>query len=121
MSTEEGADQEPYYPQWEGANQVFAIANCFQNVNHGMAHWDRTYCITKSIEWGGYFVLSCLLGFLLALHCIMYKKINRRCSFKIFKRNHVQILTLSLILTVTLFIKLSFMMEWGDLVLLLMA
>ena len=95
--------------------------NCFQNVNHGMDHWDTGYCVTKALEWFGYLVLSCLICFLLVLHCIMYKKINRRCSFKIMKRNRVQILSLSLLLTVTLFIKLTFIMDYADLVLLLVA
>ena len=28
-------DEIEYYPQWEGANQVFAVPNCFQNAAHG--------------------------------------------------------------------------------------
>lgn len=86
-----------------------------------MIHWDRGYCISKAIEWANYFVLSALLTFLLVLHCIMYKKINRKLSFRIFARNRIQIILLSLLMTVTLFVKLTFIMDYADLVLLLMA
>ena len=86
-----------------------------------MAHWDKTYCISKTIQWINYVILTCLLSFLLTLHCIMYRKINKRWSFLIFKRNRVQILTLSVILTSSLLIKLTFMMDYMDLVLLVFA
>ena len=86
-----------------------------------MDNWSYFYCVSKTIEWFNYLVLSCLLGFLLALHCIMYKKVNKRCSFKIFKTNRVQILSLSLLMTGALFVKLSFRMKYADLVILLVA
>ena len=110
-----------YFPEWEGANQVFEIANCFQNVNHDMANWTYAYCITKTIEWVNFLILSILIGFLLALHCIMYKRVNKRWSFLVFKRNRVQILTMSLLMTSVMFVKMTFMMEYADLVLLLLA
>ena len=54
-----------------------------------MQHWSRVYCYAKTIEWVNYFILTCLLSFLLTLHCIMYKRINQRCSLQILKRNRV--------------------------------
>jgi len=80
-----------------------------------------TYCVFKAIEWINYLILGCLLAFLLILHFIMYKKINRRWSFRIFKRNRVQILSLSLTMTLILFVKLTFLLDYADLVLLLFA
>ena len=74
---EKTQDEHFYYPQWEGANQVFAIQNCYQNVKHGSANWDIIYCIGKTVEWVNYFLLSILLAFLLSLHCLMYKRINK--------------------------------------------
>ena len=112
---------EEHYPQWPDANDVFAIANCFQNCIHDMANWSMTYCVTKTIQWIVYVLLTALLGFLLSLHCIMYKKINRRCSWKILRRNRVQILSLSVLMTSILFVKMTFMMDYADLVLLLFA
>lgn len=82
-------DTDKYYPQSDEANQVFAISNCFQNLAHDMPNWSMTYCVGKTIQWVDYAVLSCLLSFLLALHCIMYKKINKRWSFRVLKRNRV--------------------------------
>jgi len=117
----DGSDQGDTYPQWEGANQVFALVNCFQNVEHNMQNWTTFYCVAKTIECFNYLILSCLLGFLLTLHCIMYKKVNKRWSFKIFKRNRVQILTLSIILTTAMLVKLTFLMKYADLVILLLA
>jgi hypothetical protein len=99
-----------YFPQDENANDVFAPLNCFQNVEYGSDNWEYSYCIGKTLEWIGYFILSVLFSFLLALHCIMYTKINKRWSFKIFSRNRVQILSLSLLMTSLLFLKLTFMM-----------
>ncbi len=86
-----------------------------------MDNWTYFYCVSKTIEWLNYLLLTCLLGFLLALHCIMYKKLNKRCSLKIFKRNRVQILTLSIVMTSALFVKLTFRMKYADLVILLFA
>ena len=71
--------------------------------------------------WINYVILTCLLAFLLTLHCLMYKKINKRWSFQIFKRNRVQILTLSVILTSCLLIKLTFIEDYLDLLLLVFA
>lgn len=56
-------------------------------------------CVSETIEWTGFITLCALLSFLLALHCIMYKKINKRWSFRVFKRNRVQVLTFGVILT----------------------
>ena len=111
--------EEHEFPQWENANQVFAIQNCFQNLAHDMQNWTKMYCAGKLIQWINFFVLSCLLGFLLALHCIMYTKINKRWSFKVFKRNRVKILSMSLLLTTIQFFKMTFMMDYADLLLLL--
>lgn len=86
-----------------------------------MMHWNVGYCLCKTIEWFNYFALSALLTVLLILHCIMYKKINRKLSLSIFRRNRIQILSLSLLMTTILFIKLTFIMDYADLVLLLMA
>ena len=86
-----------------------------------MQNWTTFYCVAKTIECFNYLILSCLLGFLLTLHCIMYKKVNKRWSFKIFKRNRVQILTLSIILTTAMLVKLTFLMKYADLVILLLA
>lgn len=51
----------------------------------------------------------------------MYKKINKRWGWRVFKRNRVQILSLSVILTAVMFIKMTFMMDYADLVLLVLA
>ena len=110
-----------YYPQDPRANDVFAPLNCYQNVKYGSENWETSYCVGKTLEWIGYFVLSVLFSFLLALHCIMYTKINKRWSIKIFTRNRVQILTISLVMTFALFIKLTFMMNYGDLLLIVLA
>ena len=74
-----------------------------------------------TIEWVNYFILSGLLAFLLTLHCLMYTKINKRCNVRVMKRNRVQILVLSLILTGSMFIKLTFLLDVINLVLLLFA
>ena len=111
--------EEPYYPDSEKANKHFAIANCFQNVNAGERNWATPYCVSMTFEWIGYLVLTCSLTFLLSLHCLMYKRINNRWSWRIFTRNRVQILTLSVLLTGTLFVKETFIMKYADLVLLL--
>lgn len=79
------------------------------------------YCLGRTIQWVNYFILSCLLGFLLALHCIMYKKLNKRWSCRVFKRNRVQVLSLSLLLTTIQFFKMTFMMDYADLFMLLLA
>lgn len=113
--------EDDFYPQDERANQVYAIANCWQNVAFGSENWDKVYCTGKTLEWIIYLVLSILLGFLLSLHCIAYKKVNKRCSWQILKRKRVLILTLSLTLTLALFLKLTFMMQYMDLFLLVMA
>ena len=78
------------------------------------------YCVGKTVEWLGYFVLCVLLSFLLSLHCIMYKKINKRWSFRVFKRNRVQVLTFSVMLTGSLFIKEMFFLDYFNLVILLL-
>ena len=49
----------------------------------------------------------------------MYRKINKRWSWLIFKRNRVQILTLGVVLTGSLLTKLTFMMDYTDLLLLI--
>ena len=54
-----------------------------------MEHWTMEYCVFKTAEWTNYLVLSGFLAFLLAGHCIMYKKVNKRWSWLIFKRNRV--------------------------------
>ena len=79
-----------------------------------MAHWSLEYCVLKTIEWTNLLVLSCLLGFLLAGHCITYKKVNKRCSLRVFRRPRVQILTLSLVLTSSMCLKATFIMDYGD-------
>lgn len=86
-----------------------------------MPHWDPVYCTGKTLEWIFFLALVIILTFLLTLHCIMYKKINKRWSWLIFKRNRVQILTLSVLLTGCMFIKLTFLMDYADLVLLVIA
>ena len=104
------ADKKDYdekYPQWPGANMVFNVPNCIQNAAHS-EDWSMVYCATRCVEWINYFILGCLLAFLLVLHCIMYKKVDRGCNLKILKRNRVQVLILSNILVWTLFIKLTF-------------
>ena len=53
-------------------------------------------------------MLSGFISFLLAIHCLMYKRINKKWSWRILKRNRVQILALSLVMNVILFIKLTF-------------
>ena len=50
----------------------------------------------------------------------MYKKINKRWSFRVFKRNRVQVLTFGVILTASQFIKITFMWDYGDLLILLL-
>ena len=84
-----------------------------------MQNWTAVYCVGKVVIWANFFVLSVMLGFLLALHCIMYTKINKRWSFKVFKRNRVQILTISLLLTTIEFIKMTFILVYADLLMLL--
>ena len=86
-----------------------------------MAHWTYVSCVSDTVQWFIYFVLSCLLAFLLSLHFLMYTKINKRCSFRVLKRNRVQILVLSLTLTMAMFVKLTFMLDFASLVLLLFA
>lgn len=86
-----------------------------------MEHWDLGYCISKTIEWFNYLVLTVLLTFLLVFYCIMYKKIDRGCTMRILTRKRVQILLLSALMTAILFVKLTFLMDYADLVLLLMA
>lgn len=100
---------------------MFSLPNCFQNLRAGCANWTLNYCITMTIQWINYLLLSCLLSFLLTLHCLEYKKINKRCSLLIFKRNRVQILTLSVVLTTNLFIKINFTWDYLDLLLLVFA
>ena len=79
------------------------------------------YCVFKTIEWVNYVILTALLVFLLTLHCLMYKKVNGSCSWLILKRNRVQIICLSLLLTGSLVVKLTFMMDYADLLLLVIA
>lgn len=75
--------------QSDTSNKVFTIANCFQNVEQGTEGWFLVQCVTMTIEWANYLILSCLLAFLLTLHCLMYTKINKRCSVRVLKRNRV--------------------------------
>ena len=49
----------------------------------------------------------------------MYKKINKRWSFRVFKRNRVQVLTFGVILTASQIISKTFMWDYGDLLILL--
>lgn len=121
LSATNSSSDEEYYDNWEGANQVFAIPNCWQNLAHGTPHWDGMYCTGKTIEWVLFFILCGLLSFLLTLHCLAYKKMNKHWSFLVFKRNRVLVLTLSVLLTGCMFIKLTFMMDYGDLLLLVIA
>ena len=51
----------------------------------------------------------------------MYKKINKRLSWLVMKRNRVQVLTFSILLTLIQFIKLTFIWNSGDLFLVLVA
>ena len=73
------ADKKDYdekYPQWPGANMVFNVPNCIQNAAHS-EDWSMVYCATRCVEWINYFILACFLTFLLVIHCIMYKKVER--------------------------------------------
>lgn len=97
------------------------MPNCYQNVRAGSQNWEMMYCVTETIQWVIYLVLTALLTFLLTLHCILYRKVNKKCSFRVFKRNRVQILSLSVVLTTILLIKETFMMAYADLVLLVFA
>jgi len=111
-----------YYPEWPDANKWFNIANCFQNVIHDSSHrWTYSYCVTIAIEWFNYLVLTALLSFLLVLHCVIYKRVNRGCSCRVFKRHRVQILSLSVLMTSILFIKLTLLFNLYSLVLLLVS
>ena len=100
---------------------MFNIANCFQNAKEGVENYQYASCVTIAIEWVNYIILGCLVAFLLSLHCLMYMKINKKCSLRVLKRNRVQILTLSLMMIIAMFIKVTFMMNFADLVLLLFA
>ena len=103
-----------YQPSNENANDVLLLVNCWQNVAYEQPNWSPVQCAGDTLLWLGFVVLSGMLGFLLTLHCIVYKRINSRCSWRIWTRNRVQVLTLSLLLTVTMTIKLTFLMEAGD-------
>ena len=83
------ADGNDWFPQYDGASKWFKIANCFQNEAYWDCNWSLMFCICNTIAWFNYLVISCLIGFLLAIHCIMYKKINKRCSLRILTRNRV--------------------------------
>ena len=79
------------------------------------------YCLGKTVLWVNFAILTCLLGFLLWLHCILYKRVNGKCSLRVFKRIRVATLTLSVLLTGCMFIKMTFMMNYADLVLLILS
>ena len=51
----------------------------------------------------------------------MYKKINKRLSWLVMKRNRVQVLTFSILLTFIQFIKLTFIWDSADLFMVLVA
>ena len=84
-------------------------------MNAGEPGWNQGYCIADTFEWVNYFILSVFLSFLLAMHCIMYKRINKKWSWRILKRNRVQVLILSLSLVIIYFIKETFIFIWADL------
>ena len=70
-------EKDEKFKQWEGANQVFYVPNCIQNAKHNPEDWSMVYCATRCVEWINYFILACFLTFLLVIHCIMYKKVER--------------------------------------------
>ena len=81
--------EEEYFYNNPKANDIIIFMNCFDNVSYGSQNWVMAYCITITLEAFGYFVLSILLGFLLALHCMMFKKAKGKCSWQVFKRDRV--------------------------------
>ena len=112
---------EEIQPQSKDASHVFKISNCLTNVDDDIPTWSEAKCVTLIIEWVNYLILTCLLAFLLTLHCLMYTRINKKCSVKILKRNRVQILILSVCMTSAMFIKLTFLFSLMNLILLLLA
>jgi len=47
------------------------------------------YCLGETLLWLGFLILGIMIGFLLTLHCLLYKKVNKRCSWRILGRNRV--------------------------------
>ena len=108
-----------YYGQDPDANNVFNLANCWQNNAAGERGWDPVHCTCSTMLWLGFITLVGLLSFLLSLHCIMYKRINKKCSCRIFLRNRVQTLTMGILMSIFQFLRYTFMLKDIDLVLLI--
>ena len=115
MSSNDSSSVHGRYSWWE-------IANCYYVLREdSAAGWNLAYCTTRLVEYSIFIAIFGILIFLLVFHCMIYKKINRRWSWAIFKTNRMLVLTLSLVMVSCMIAKMTHYTLWMDLSFLIIA